>query len=497
MSTPVLYLWAIRLIGWMVPAPRRKPWRQQWENGASHWWAFLIERGEPADSAARKLWQYVRGAWQDAVKQRFPNEDWKKDLRFLTGSPLFLFGAAGAFVLLLALMTDMFAGARVTFGPLPFPAAERLYDVKQDVATLGQLSGVPPQTVRMWQQCTPPEVEQLAAYRFHAVELGRDGATEETITAVSVTPEFFELLAVAQLLGRGFRREDLQKPHAVVLGEDLWESRFARQENVLGRIVTLDGQPAQVIGVMPRRFWFLSKRADLWTLFPPIILDDNVPRERRLRYLGAVVRLADGKAPAQAQESLRAIARGNRYPWGGRELRLQSLSETTGGPSPYMGAAGLAVAFLLVVASTLIPAERFSVRSIAGLPFAKHSRYWWFLIAKTATLLGALTLLWVELVHGPRPPVFGLAMSWLFLLACVGVAAFCIRDQRRRCPVCLHRLALPISIGTWANTFEPAKTELLCEQGHGTLLLPETEISAAPKERWTALDDSWRELFTR
>ncbi|HBY61787.1 MAG TPA: hypothetical protein DEH78_18355 [Solibacterales bacterium] len=262
-------------------------------------------------------------------------------------------------------------------------------------------------------------------------------------------------------------------------------------------MVTLDGQPAQIVGVAPRWFWFLSKRADLWTPFPLSIFDDNVPRDRRLRYLGVVVRLKKDAAPALAEQALRDIALGNRYPWSGRALRLQSLAEATGGPSPYMGATGLALAFLLVVASSLIPAERFSVRSIAGLPFARHQRYWWLLIVKTGALLGALTLLWIELMHGPRTPVFGLVMSWVFLLACVGVAVFSIRDQRRRCPVCLHRLSLPVSIGTWANTFEPAKTELLCEQGHGTLVLPETEMSAAPQERWNALDDSWRELFSK
>ncbi|HBY61788.1 MAG TPA: hypothetical protein DEH78_18360, partial [Solibacterales bacterium] len=235
--TPVLYLWAIRLMSFVVPPPRRKGWRRQWESGAAHWWAFLAERGEPRDAARRKLAQYVRGAGRDAAKQRFPNEDWKKDLRLLTGSPWFLFGCTGAFVLALALTTEMFAGARVTFGPLPFAESERLFALKQDITSLGQLNGVPPQTVRMWQSCPPEQVEQVAAFRFQSLELGRDGATEETLTSVSVTPEFFDLLAVTPVMGRTFRREDLNPKgsRAVVISEELWTSRFARHENVLGR----------------------------------------------------------------------------------------------------------------------------------------------------------------------------------------------------------------------------------------------------------------------
>jgi hypothetical protein len=68
-------------------------------------------------------------------------------------------------------------------------------------------------------------------------------------------------------------------------------------------------------------------------------------------------------------------------------------------------------------------------------------------------------------------------------------------DQRRRCPVCLRRLANPTRIGGPARTFlEWYGTELFCTRGHGLMHIPEVAASySAP--RWQALDASWSSLF--
>src|ERR1039457_3246659 len=75
---------------------------------------------------------------------------------------------------------------------------------------------------------------------------------------------------------------------------------------------------------------------------------------------------------------------------------------------------------------------------------------------------------------------FGLAAIWVF------------DDQRRRCPVCLRRLARPVTMGSWASMFEPVTTEFLCDEGHGALSLAESELGEG--DRWVSLDASWREF---
>lgn len=91
---------------------------------------------------------------------------------------------------------------------------------------------------------------------------------------------------------------------------------------------------------------------------------------------------------------------------------------------------------------------------------------------------------------------FGLAVTYIIL---VGRATlWSLADQRCRCPVCLHRLMLPVAMGSWASIFDPAATELVCEEGHGSLALMEREAEASPQDdRWIELDSSWRELFPK
>jgi hypothetical protein len=183
-------------------------------------------------------------------------------------------------------------------------------------------------------------------------------------------------------------------------------------------------------------------------------------------------------------------------PWNGAFPELKPMEELNA-PSLYVGAAGVLLTLVLLVMAAIVPLGGFSLRAMTGLPFSRASRFWSFLLAKTGLLLALLVAVWLELMLGIHDPVTGLLSSWVFLLICVFAAIMILLDQRRRCPVCLHRLSLPVSMGTYSSPLlDPASTELLCDQGHGVLTVPGTETSASAEERWTALDESWRELFT-
>ena len=85
-----------------------------------------------------------------------------------------------------------------------------------------------------------------------------------------------------------------------------------------------------------------------------------------------------------------------------------------------------------------------------------------------------------------------------FLAVCALATLWCVVDQRKRCPVCLSRLALPVTLGSWSSSLlDPVTTEFVCERGHGSLAMPETAASSAERDRWTEMDESWRDLFTR
>lgn len=129
-------------------------------------------------------------------------------------------------------------------------------------------------------------------------------------------------------------------------------------------------------------------------------------------------------------------------------------------------------------------------------------RYWIFLAAKIALSLTLVTLAWIELSALVRAQIApstyrmmltGLVFRLIFMGAFVRAFGWCFKDQQRRCPICLQRLANPVSIGNRSNVFEPAVTEFLCDRGHGVLSVPEVE--GVEPDRWTAFDSSWSELF--
>lgn len=93
------------------------------------------------------------------------------------------------------------------------------------------------------------------------------GAAEaERVPAMIVTDGLFGVLGVEPILGRGFSREDDTPgtPLTVVLSEGYWQRRFAGDRGVVGRVIAVDGEPHEVIGVLPRGFTILSRPADLY-----------------------------------------------------------------------------------------------------------------------------------------------------------------------------------------------------------------------------------------
>jgi hypothetical protein len=70
-------------------------------------------------------------------------------------------------------------------------------------------------------------------------------------------------------------------------------------------------------------------------------------------------------------------------------------------------------------------------------------------------------------------------------------------DQRRRCPVCLRLLTLPVRIGNPSQTFlEWYGAESVCSRGHGLLHDPDLVATYAAKAQWLKLDRSWSGLFS-
>ena len=193
----------------------------------------------------------------------------------------------------------------VLLRPLPFPEANRLVILRHAAPRLVQMTELP---------MSGP------LYHLYARELRTaDGVmlfgTSETsftgpenpqrVASSLVTPSFFEVLRTAPRLGRAFTDADSRPdaPAVMMLSDRLWRMRFGADRQVIGRIVDLDGDRAEIIGVMPAGFAFPETDTLLWR-----------PHERnesrgQLGSFGAlgVARLADGQTLAQLQTELAAL----------------------------------------------------------------------------------------------------------------------------------------------------------------------------------------------
>jgi hypothetical protein len=98
--------------------------------------------------------------------------------------------------------------------------------------------------------------------------------------------------------------------------------------------------------------------------------------------------------------------------------------------------------------------------------------------------------------NGMRFLLCDLALMLCFLLF-AGALYLIIRDQRYRCRVCLRRLRMPITTGSWSRTllFGRPQIEYICPYGHGTLREDDLHISGLSADEWTPhSDDIWTEL---
>ena len=135
---------------------------------------------------------------------------------------------------------------------------------------------------------------------------GKSGS--EPARATRVTDGFFRTLGVRPILGRDFRPgEDLPSgPRVALVSYAAWQNRYGGQADVVGRAVSLDGEPYEIIGVLPREFHFApSEPSEFWAALHP---ETECDLRRSCHSLYGVARLKDGISIETATANVEAIA---------------------------------------------------------------------------------------------------------------------------------------------------------------------------------------------
>lgn len=238
--------------------------------------------------------------------------------------------------------------------PLPYPAAERLVMLWQDLRARG---GPPdewasPGNFVDWSTALP-SVERLAAIGGWRPTLTGDGGPD-ALAGEQVSHEYFSVLGRPPAIGRDFSADD-DVPNArrvVVIGDGLWRRRFGADPAAVGRVITLAGEPHEIIGVLPPGVRpVVVSDAEVWR---PLRLNRATPARGAI-VLRTIGRLAPGVSVAQAQQAATALA--TRLETEHPEFNVktgflvQPLDErVTGGIRPALVALGGAVAVVLLIA---------------------------------------------------------------------------------------------------------------------------------------------------
>jgi predicted permease len=168
----------------------------------------------------------------------------------------------------------------------------------------------------------------------------REGEPAEVVWGELVSGNYFDVMGVKPMLGRGFLPEEDRTPDTlpvVVISYSLWQRRFKADGEVIGRKVYLNGEPFNVVGVMPESFlgsiFFIPH--SFWV---PTMMAQKFGRraewqtDRSYALFNLYGRLKPGLTLAQAEADLNLVASGlaRLYPKENADTKIQLTTEVDG-----------------------------------------------------------------------------------------------------------------------------------------------------------------------
>ncbi len=229
--------------------------------------------------------------------------DFRDALRGLSRRPTFTFAAVLTLALGIGATTAIFSVVySVLIKPLPYPNADELVRIRHSAR--GELGGADfDPTMFLMYRDENRTFASIGLWQQRAATL-TDGGEPEQVRSLLVTDGMLQALGVQPMRGRWFTEQEhgpgAQGPAPVILSYAFWQRRYGGDEAAVGGQLSIDSQPAQVVGIMPRDFRFLDStpQPDLITAvrLDPAALQIN----GGLNYLG-LARLRPGVTSAEAQ----------------------------------------------------------------------------------------------------------------------------------------------------------------------------------------------------
>src|ERR1700733_247627 len=261
------------------------------------------------EERSREVWQWpkLESVWADL----------RLALQQFTASPAFTLTALATLALGIGATTATFSVVNtVLLKPLTYPDPDRLAlffetDGKREFAAVS----IP--EFHFWQE-QDNLFQDISASNTDSIGLNLTGDRPEVVHGLHVTENYFHLFGAQTVLGRTFNtaEENPTWGRTAVLSYSLWKDNFAADPHIVGKSISLDGEPYTVIGVVGRQFQ-TDPGADLWL---PLQADPNSTDVTP--FFRVVGRMKPGVTldQANAQLKLAAVNFRRRYPTVGPQI---------------------------------------------------------------------------------------------------------------------------------------------------------------------------------
>lgn len=469
------YMPALRVASWIVPGNARREWLREWKGEL---WHIAHRRGQRETAA------FVAGAFRDAFLLRV-------DLLSANVDKPHTFTSSPALSLLTLLLTGLVGlggalllpGTRATLLPSAYRDAHTLVVVSSDNGARDPSPSISLDEFRYWQHAAQGVFSDLAFYQIVHKQLHIGHGTELELSIARASGNLLSVLHTSdfQLVNTGAHTGP-----RLVLSDAVWRRYFHADPHVAGRVVFLMGEKATIAGVARPDAWQLPGKADVWLLESDPHMDALSPDG-----IGYVVaRMQPSLTRNPSEHSWHMTASQNDGSVAG--FTCVSVIHYQRQPWVFFAFATL-LALLALPTTTSLPLGEYPYNP-RQQSLALRLRRWLFFAAKFVLILPAVGLAALDAAQAFQDT----QSAQLVLTFAASLAAFrwMLRDQRRRCPVCLELLRNPVHVGEPSRNFLAWNgTELICAVGHGFLHVPELPTSWFSTQRWLYLDASWRSIF--
>src|ERR1700683_617642 len=147
----------------------------------------------------------------------------------------------------------------VLLKPLPYPHPEQLIGVWYQAPGVGITNLNMSPSIYFIDREQSTTFQDIGVYDGDSLSVTGAGEPEQ-VRGLDVSDGTLPMLGVKPALGRLFTREDdsPSAPDTVLLSYGYWRQKFGGAPSVIGRSITVDGKPREIIGVLPQGFHFLD-----------------------------------------------------------------------------------------------------------------------------------------------------------------------------------------------------------------------------------------------